>query len=257
MLNSNCFAVVGTRKLTSYGKDAAQQIVRDLANNGFIIVSGLALGVDAIAHQTTLDCGGKTIAVLGGGVGDRSIGPRTNFLLAQNILKNDGLLISEYSDKEDIFPANFAIRDRIISGISLGVLVIEADQDSGALITAKCALDQNRDVFAVPGSVLSPKSVGPNTLIQNGAKLVMTAYDIISEYGENLKLFSEKIGHIPGTRNDTEKKIVDLLNEHGILSIDEMIRESKFEASAIAVSLSMLEIRGVLKHIGNGKYRKK
>lgn len=255
LLNSSCFAVVGTRKLTNYGKDATQQIVRDLANSGLTIVSGLALGVDAAAHQTTLDCGGKTIAVLGGGVGDKNIGPRTNFPLAQSILKNDGLLISEYSDRESIRAVNFAIRDRIISGISMGVLVIEADVESGALITAKCALDQNRDVFAVPGSVLSPKSVGPNTLIQNGAKLVMTAYDIISEYGENLKLLLEETGHT-AIRNSTEKKIVDLLNEHGVLSIDEVIRESEIEASAIAVSLSMLEIRGIVKHIGNGKYRK-
>ncbi|MBI2063363.1 MAG: DNA-protecting protein DprA, partial [Candidatus Yanofskybacteria bacterium] len=125
LLNSSCFAVVGTRKLTSYGKETAQQIVRDLANNGFTVVSGLALGIDAIAHQTTLDCGGKTIAVLGGGVGDKNIGPKTNFTLAQNILKNDGLLVSEYSDEESIRAFNFAVRDRIISGLSLGVLVIE------------------------------------------------------------------------------------------------------------------------------------
>ena len=255
LLNSSCFAVVGTRKLTSYGKETAQQIVRDLANNGFTVVSGLALGIDAVAHQTTLDCGGRTIAVLGGGVGDKSIGPRTNFPLAQKILENDGLLISEYSDQESIRAFNFAVRDRIISGISMGVLVIEADVESGALITASCALDQNRDVFAVPGSVLSPKSAGPNTLIQNGAKLVMNAYDIISEYHENLKLFPENKKKTL-TRDPTEKKIVDLLDEHGVLFIDDMIRRSGAEASAISVSLSMLEIRGIVKHLGNGKYRK-
>lgn len=255
LLNSSCFAVVGTRKLTSYGKEITQQIVRDLANNGFTIVSGLALGIDAVAHQTTLDCGGKTIAVLGGGVGDKNIGPKTNFHLAQNILKNDGLLVSEYSDKEKIFASNFAIRDRIISGLSLGVLVIEADEKSGALITAKCALDQNRDVFAVPGSVLSPKSSGPNTLIQSGAKLVMNAYDIINEYHENLQLFSDK-KHNVLMKNPTERKIVDLLDEHGILFVDDIIRRSDMETSAISVSLSMLEIRGIVKHIGNGKYRK-
>src|SRR3989338_2887292 len=255
LLNSSCFAVVGTRKLTSYGKETAQQIVRDLANNGFTIVSGLALGIDAVAHQTTLDCGGKTVAVLGGGVGDKNIGPRTNFHLAQDILKNDGLLISEYSDEEKIFASNFAVRDRIISGLSLGVLVIEADEKSGALITAKCALDQNRDVFAVPGSVLSPKSVGPNTLIQSGAKLIMNAYDIINEYHENLQLFSDKKKAVL-TRNPTEEKIVELLDEHGVLFIDDMIRKSGIEASAISVSLSMLEIRGIIKHLGNGKYRK-
>ena len=255
LLNSSCFAVVGTRKLTNYGKETAQQMVRDLANNGFTIVSGLALGIDAVVHQATIDCGGKTVAVLGGGVGDKNIGPRTNFHLAQSILKNDGLLVSEYSDKEKIFAANFAIRDRIISGLSLGVLVIEADEKSGALITAKCALDQNRDVFAVPGSVLSPKSAGPNTLIQNGAKLVMNAYDIINEYHENLQLFPDKKSG-GRTKNPTEKKIVDLLDEHGILFVDDIIRRSAMETSAISVSLSMLEIRGIIKHIGNGKYRK-
>jgi len=255
LLNSSCLAVVGTRKLTSYGREIAQQIVRDLANNGFTVVSGLALGIDAIVHQATIDCGGKTIAVLGGGVGDKNIGPRTNFPLAQNILKNEGLLVSEYSDNEKIFASNFAVRDRIISGLSLGVLVIEADEKSGALITAKCALDQNRDVFAVPGSVLSPKSVGPNTLIQSGAKLIMNAYDIINEYHENLQLFPDKKkGRL--TKNPTEKKIIDLLDEHGILFVDDIIRRSSMETSAISVSLSMLEIRGIIKHIGNGKYRK-
>lgn len=255
LLNSSCFAVVGTRKLTSYGRETAQQIVRDLANNRFTIVSGLALGIDSVVHQTTLECRGKTIAVLGGGVGNKNIGPKTNFPLAQNILNNDGLLISEYSDQENIYAVNFAIRDRIISGISVGVLVIEADVESGALITAKCALDQNRDVFAIPGSVLSPKSVGPNTLIQNGAKLVMTAYDIINEYHENLQLFPDKKKK-PLTRNPTEEKIVNLLDEHGILFVDDIIRKSGAETSAISVSLSMLEIRSIVKHLGNGKYRK-
>lgn len=255
LLNSSCFAVVGTRKLTAYGKEAAQQIVRDLANNGFTVVSGLAFGIDAVAHQTALDNNGGTIAVLGGGVGDRSIGPRTNLPLAHNILNKGGLLISEYSDQEKIQAYNFAVRDRIISGISMGVLVIEADVESGALITAKCALEQNRDVFAVPGSVLSPKSVGPNTLIQNGAKLVMSAYDIISEYQENLKLFPEekKIGPL---HSPAEKKIVKLLSQHGVLLMDDIIRKAEMDASAIAVSLSMLEIRGIVKHLGNGKYRK-
>ena len=113
LLNKTCFAVVGTRKLTSYGKEVTQNMVRGLVQAGFVIVSGLALGIDAVAHQTTLDCEGKTIAVLGGGVSDKSIGPQTNLPLARNILNNDGLLISEYPDGEQIFPANFAIRDKL------------------------------------------------------------------------------------------------------------------------------------------------
>ncbi len=117
LLKKTCFAVVGTRKLTSYGKEVAQDMVKGLVQAGFVIVSGLALGIDAVAHQTSLDCEGKTIAVLGGGISDRNIGPQTNLFLAKEILKNNGLIISEYSDDEGIFPANFARKDRIISGL--------------------------------------------------------------------------------------------------------------------------------------------
>ncbi len=253
LLNSECIAVVGTRKLTDYGKDAAEHIVRDLANSGFVIVSGLALGIDAIAHQTTLDCGGRTIAVLGGGVSDGSIGPRTNLNLARNIVKNNGLLISEYSDKEKIYASNFAVRDRIISGLSKGVLVIEAAEDSGALITAKCALDQNRDVFAVPGNIFSSRSYGPNWLISKGAKLVSSARDIIDEYGHNLALFEKKKADL---KDPVEKKILDIITESGEISADKIIRMSGTETQKVITALSMLEINGHIRNLENGKYRK-
>ena len=255
LLNSNCLAVVGTRKLTAYGREAAETLTRDLLTHGLTIVSGLALGIDSIAHQTTVENGGRTIAVLGSGLDRKVIYPENNIGLADKILKHDGLLISEYPPDTKAELWTFPQRNRIISGLSMGVLVIEADVESGALITAKCALDQNRDVFAVPGSILSPKSVGPNTLIQSGAKLVMSAYDIISEYHENLKLFPDKKKKIL-TGNPTEEKIIDLLDEHGVMFVDDIIRKSDTEASAISVSLSMLEIRNVVKHLGNGKYRK-
>jgi len=255
LLNSECIGVVGTRKLTPYGKESAQYITRGLATAGFTIVSGLAMGIDAMAHQTTLDIGSRTIAVLGGGVSDANIGPRINLPLARKILENNGLIISEYSDKEKIYASNFAARNRIISGLSKGVVIIEADRDSGSLITAKCALDQNRDVFAVPGNIFSQKSTGSNDLIKDGAKLVATAYDIIDEYDKNLQLFPERKNETP-TRNSTEKTIVDILSEHGILPIDDIIRKSGLETSEISASLSVLEIRGIVKHTGNGKYRK-
>ena len=255
LLNKTCFAVVGTRKLTSYGKEAANNIVNGLVRAGFTIVSGLALGIDAIAHQATLDAGGKTIAVLGGGVGDRSIGPQTNLPLARNILQNEGLLISEYSNEHQIFPANFAIRDRIISGLSKGVLVIEADEKSGALITARCALDQNRDVFAIPGSIFSSRSIGPNNLIKKGAKLVTSAQDILDEYGENLKLFEDLKPDL-STKNPVQKIILAILNKNGPTFIDEIVRESDKETSKVIAALSTLEIKGLIKNIGNGKYRK-
>lgn len=254
LFNSFCFGVVGTRKLTSYGKEATQHIVKSLVQKDFTIVSGLALGIDAIAHQTTLDHEGKTIAVLGGGVGDRKIGPRTNLLLAQKIISNGGLLISEYSDKEEIYPENFAARDRIISGISKGVLVIEADEESGALITAKCALDQNRDVFAIPGNIFSSKSKGTNNLVKKGAKLVATAQDIIEEYEHNLSLFDDHKSHI-STKDPLANTILDIL-DGGFAFVDDIVRESKEDTSKILAKLSMLEIKGTIKNIGNGKYRK-
>lgn len=253
LLNSSCLAVVGTRKLTDYGREAAATITRDLAASGFTIVSGLAMGIDAIAHQTTLENNGKTIAVLGGGVSNKDIGPRTNYSVAQNILNNNGLLISEYSGKERIYAANFAARDRIISGLSKGVLVVEGDHDSGALITAKCALDQNRDVFAIPGNIFSSRSAGPNWLIRNGAKLISSAHDIIEEYGYNLKLFEEAKMSVT---DPVEKKVLEILAGANEINTDNIIRASQLQTQNVLTALSMLEIKGFIKNLGNGKYRK-
>ena len=254
LLNGECLGVVGTRKLTPYGKESAQYITRGLAGAGFTIVSGLAMGIDAVAHQTTLDIGGKTIAVLGGGVSDFRIGPRINLPLAKKILKNNGLLISEYSDQEEIYASNFAMRNRIISGLSKGVIIIEADRDSGSLITAECALDQNRDVFAVPGNIFSSKSIGSNELIKNGAKLVTSARDITNEYGYNLNIFN-KSGDNISTQNPIHKSILDILGDKGESSADEIISHlTSTELSDILSSLSVLEINGLIKKSGGGKY---
>lgn len=256
LLDSECMGVVGTRKLTPYGKESAQYITRGLATAGFTIVSGLAMGIDAVAHQTTLETDGKTIAVLGGGVGNQKIGPKINLALAKRILENNGLLVSEYSDKEPIFAPNFAIRNRIISGLSKGVVIIEADRGSGSLITAKCALDQNRDVFAVPGNIFSNKSAGSNDLIKNGAKLVASVRDITDEYGYNLNIFDKNRPNI-STQNPVHKSIIDILEDKGESSADEMISYLlTFNTSDILSSLSVLEINGLIKRTSNGKYRK-
>lgn len=256
LLDSECMGVVGTRKLTPYGKESAQYITRGLATAGFTIVSGLAMGIDAVAHQTTLETDGKTIAVLGGGVGNQKIGPKINLALAKRILENNGLLVSEYSDKEPIFAPNFAIRNRIISGLSKGVVIIEADRGSGSLITAKCALDQNRDVFAVPGNIFSNKSAGSNDLIKNGAKLVASVRDITDEYGYNLNIFDKNRPNI-STQNPVHKSIIDILEDKGESSADEMISYLlAFNTSDILSSLSVLEINGLIKRTSNGKYRK-
>lgn len=254
LLNSECIGVVGTRKLTPYGKESAQYITRGLATAGFTIISGLAMGIDAVAHQTTLDMGGKTIAVLGGGVSDQKIGPRINLFLAKKILENNGLIVSEYSDKEEIYPTNFATRNRIISGLSRGIVVVEADRDSGSLITARCALDQNRDVFAIPGNIFSNKSVGSNELIKNGAKLVVSARDIVDEYGYNLSIFDKNNAGL-STKDPVQKDILDILRDRGESSADEIISYlPPTDTSDILSSLSVLEINGLIKKLSNGKY---
>jgi len=257
LLKKTCFAVVGTRKFTSYGKEVTQNMVRGLVQAGFVIVSGLALGIDTIAHQTTLDCEGETIAILGTPL--NQIYPPENSKLARSILENNGLIISEYPSGYPGFRMNFAIRDRLISGLSKGVLVIEAHEKSGALITAKCALDQNRDVFAVPGNIFSSNSYGPNFLIKNGAKLVTSAQDILDEYGENLKLFDlpangEK--STLSTKDPVQKIILAILDNNETEFIDDIIRKSEKETSKIIAALSILEIKGLIKNTGNGKYRK-
>ncbi len=253
LLSSECFAVVGTRKLTSYGKESTRNITADLARSGFTIVSGLAMGIDAVAHQATLDAGGKTTVVLGGGVDDKMIGPQVNFGLAMKVLENSGLIVSEYPEGFHPNEKTFPQRNRIISGLSRGVLVIEADEKSGALITATCAVDQNRDVFAVPGSIFSSKSVGTNNLIKKGAKLVVSVQDIIDEYGHNLNIF-DKRNNIISTKNPLENSIIAILSEKGEATMDEIIRDSSEEPSKIIATISALEIRGAIKQRGDKYY---
>jgi DNA processing protein len=255
LLNKDCLSVVGTRKITSYGKESTQYITRDLVKAGFVIVSGLAMGIDAIAHQTVLDINGKTIAVLGGGVSDLTISPKINLSLARQILKNNGLIISEYSENQKIYPQNFAARNRIISGLSKGVIIVEADKNSGSLITAKCALDQGRDVFAVPGSIFSNKSTGVHDLIKNGAKLITSGKDVLEEYGYNLNIFENNRIKL-FIENPIQKNILDILKEKGQSTEDEIISYlTSINISDIIASLSILEINGLIEKTNEGKYK--
>ena len=249
LLNTECFAVVGTRALTSYGREATQHVIPGLARH-FTIVSGMALGIDAVAQRATLDCGGKTIAVLGTAVQNPT--PRTNYLLAQDILRKGGLLVSEYHAKDRIFAYNWAIRDRIVSGLCKGVLVIEADEKSGSLITAKSAADQNRDVFAIPGNIFSKKSEGPHKLIRLGAKLVATAQDILEEYDKLPLAKSSRLS----TLEPTHATILAILEAHGPLAIDTIIEHARLSASETMTALALMEIKGHIKQMAGGIYRK-
>ena len=249
LLNTECFAVVGTRSMTPYGREAAQQIVPGLARH-FTIVSGLALGVDAVAHLATLDCNGKTIAVLGSGI--NLITPETNLRLGQDILKNDGLIISEHPGKKPASKESFPERNRIISGLSKGVLIIEADEKSGSLITARLAGEQDRDVFAVPGNIFSSKSMGPHKLIRTGAKLVASAHDILDDYS---KLPFSKSSPL-STADPVHSAILAILEAHGPLNIDNIIEHTKLGASEIMGALALMEIQGHIKQMAGGIFRK-
>ena len=178
------FGIVGTRKLSSYGSKIAPSITTDLVKAGLTIVSGLAKGIDTLVHQAAINAKGQTIAVLGSGIDKSSIYPAVNIRLAEEISQN-GAVISEFPIGTKPMAQNFPQRNRIISGLSSGILVIEAPYRSGALITAKDATEQNRDVFAIPGNIFSENSIGPNNLIKLGAKLVNNADDIIQELNLN------------------------------------------------------------------------
>ncbi len=246
LLNTACFAVVGTRKITPYGIEAVRKIVPGLARH-FTIVSGMALGIDAEAQQATLDARGKTIAVLATAVTNPT--PRTNLRLANEILRTGGLLVSEYTEKDIVHASKFAVRDRIVSGLSKGVLVVEADIKSGSLVTARCATEQNRDVFAVPGSIFSLRTAGPHMLIQHGAKLVASADDILEEY-DQLPLPKKPV---LSTANPTEAHILAILAK-GPQSADAIIEASGKETSEVLAALSMMELAGLITQHNNGTY---
>lgn len=173
-------AIVGTRYVTAYGRKVTEKFTKELVEAGFVIVSGFMYGVDAVAHETAVDCGGKTIAVLGYGL-EAPYYPVSHARLAQKLLANGSCLVSEFEPNVTAIPGNFPRRNRIVSGLSLGVLVTEAGTKSGSLITARLAVEQGREVFAVPGPIDSPYSEGTKELVNLGAKLVTTIRDIVDE----------------------------------------------------------------------------
>jgi len=237
-------AIVGTRKITSYGKSVTDLFSSSLASSGLVIVSGLAIGVDAKAHISCLDAGGKTIAVMGNGV-DLPF-PSNNKSLYERILKNGGAIISEFPPGEPPSKGTFPSRNRIIAGLSDGVLVTEGARDSGSLITADYGLKFGRKVFAVPGPITSSLSAAPLRLIEKGAKLVVTPEDIIKELGiKNYEL--RKDGKKFAGLNSEEKKIVELL-ENEPLHFDEIVQRLKFGSSKVGTILSMMEIKGLIKN---------
>lgn len=241
--------VVGTRKITHYGEEITAQLTSGLVSVGFTIVSGMALGVDGVAHGTAINSGGKTIAVLGAGVD--IVYPPQHRDLYNSILEHDGVIISEVAPEKTVIRGIFPARNRIISGLSEATLVTEGAIDSGSLITARAALEQGREVFAVPGQINSPMAEGTNYLLKQGAKLVTGVEDILETlgYSSNLTNLTNLTNGktLPKGGTSEEQKIIDLLvNEP--LEFDELVKRSQISAAQLGSILSVMEISGKVKN---------
>lgn len=243
-------ALVGPRKPTPYGSSVAEGLSTGLAESGFTVVSGMARGIDTIAHVSSIRTGGRTIAVLGSGI-DMPYPPENRGLMKK--IADSGCVVSEFPLGTKPLRENFPARNRVISGLSLGVVVVEATRDSGSLITAGCALEQNREVFAVPGNINSLNSAGTNELIRKGAKLVQTPEDIIEELAPVLKGYIKKRER-PGIEiTGEDKKVCDILTGEP-KHIDVISRElAVSSAKALAVLLS-LELKGIVKQADGKRF---
>jgi DNA processing protein len=241
LLSARQFAIVGSRNPTPMGRENAHAFAKSLAGAGLVITSGMALGVDGAAHRGALDAGGKTIAVAG-------------TELAHEIVKH-GALVSEFPLGTPPLPENFPVRNRIISGLSLGTLVVEAALQSGSLITARMANEQGREVFAVPGSIHAPQSRGCHALIRQGAKLVETAQDILEELGP---MFGVALQSAPETAPPLDAAIVALLEHigHDPVSIDTLIERSGLTADAVSSMLLQMELYGLVSNCPGGKVQR-
>lgn len=240
VLNQRQLAIVGSRNPTPTGREIAYEMAAKLTHTGFHITSGLALGIDAASHCGALSAGGSTIAVLGSGLSN--IYPYRHRSLAEQIAQN-GVVLSEFPLTMKPLPHHFPQRNRIISGLSLGTLVVEATLNSGSLITARLAAEQNREVFAIPGSIRNPLSSGCHALIKEGAKLVESMGDIIAELGN-------------GTLDADEQKLLACIGFEAT-SIDQLVKRSGFEVSTVASLLLSIELQGYIKPMPNGVIRVK
>lgn len=246
-------AVVGTRRPTSYGLEAAETIIPRLTDAGISIVSGLATGIDTKAHQIALEEKAVTVAVLGSGIDPVSIFPPENRGLAERIASSGGAVISEYSPGTPAAKEHFPVRNRIISGLSQGTLVVEAREKSGALITARFALEQNREVFAIPGSIFSATSRGPLSLIREGAIPATGAHDILEALG--IDYAPKKAEALNAAGNPDARMLLELLCE--TRSIDALKIKTGLPIETIMASLSLLELKGYIHRVGADMFQKR
>jgi DNA processing protein len=242
-------AIVGTRRVTPYGRQITEELSSYLASNGITVVSGLARGVDAIAHQTALKAGGRTLAVLGSGVD--KIYPPEHRQLAQQMMEQ-GAIVSDYAPGTPPDASNFPPRNRIISGLSLAVVVVEAGETSGALITAEFAAEQGREIFAVPGSILAPQSKGTNKLIQKGALPLLSINDLMQAL--NLTRMGEhKAARKVIPADETERRVMSILSAEP-LHVDEIRNQTELPIEKVSATLALMELKGMVRQVGGMNY---
>ncbi|MFC1732909.1 DNA-processing protein DprA [candidate division KSB1 bacterium] len=234
-------AIVGSRRHSPYGKGVCESLIQGLRGHDITIVSGLALGIDAVAHKAALEAGLKTIAVPGSGLDDSVLYPRTNRLLARDILSSGGTLLSEFEPMFKATPYSFPQRNRIMAGMSHATLVIEAGERSGTLITARLAMEYNRDVLTVPSSIFSRLSYGPHMLIKNGATPITKSEDILEAFGIEDKESSKKT---PKNLSENEKKVLQILLHP--MKRDELLNALDLPIKDVNVLLSSMELKGLI-----------
>ena len=264
-----CVAVVGSRRASTYGENASEMLARDLAAHGVCVISGLARGIDTAAHRGAIKGGGKTIAVLGTGI--NQVYPKENTRLVEEILASGGAIVSQFPLETPPLRDNFPYRNRIISGLSLGVLIVEASERSGSLITARLAMEQNREVMAVPGNITSKNSFGTNYLIKSGAKLVQQWQDVVAELPSEIsaKILPPKIDEEktageskqndsqPAGLNKNEQKIWTILSADVEIHIDDLMEKSKFSFGELNNVLVNLDLKDLIRTLPGNKYSRK
>jgi DNA processing protein len=248
-----CLAVVGTRRPSTYGRSITPGLIAPLAQVGMTIVSGLAYGIDRLAHQAAIDANGRTIAIIGSGLDEDTLYPKDHRLLASTIINHGGLLLSEYPPGIPALKQHFVARNRIIAGLSVGTLVIECDTKSGALITAQHCLDQNRTVYAVPGPIYAPTSAGPNNLLKMGAKPVTEAQDIYTDLNISVPQISIKTADATLELTANERILVAYLSNQP-MTADELVSHTQLEPHTVVTTLTFLEMKGIIRNLGAQQY---
>jgi DNA processing protein len=242
-------AIVGTRNVTNYGRQVTEELAGSLASNGVTVVSGMARGIDAVAHQAALNAGGRTIAILGSGV-DR-IYPPEHRRLAERIQEH-GALLSDYAPGTPPEASNFPPRNRIISGLSMAVVVVEAGVTSGALITASFAVDQGREVFAVPGSIKAPQSQGTNRLIQQGARPMLDVQEVLESLNLT-RVIEHRAARVILPADATEANLYEILG-HEPVHVDDIRAQAGLPIDQVSATLALMELKGMVRHVGGMHY---